>query len=335
MSTQNLHQLRVAVLITGTYREAEFLLRLFPHMAGDIDYDIFLVLRHVRLESSRLGVQEPDYDVAQLASVTDKQTFICELPYIDPSVTASKYLIPVGPTDELRECGQLSMCHGVFTAISMMKGAMRPYTHVMKLRTDYMPWYAPWLEKMLEMYENVDRKIIIDGLATKPLRYPDRPDIPWQGSISDLFSFSSFEQFIEFWDFEDILPKVWTGLMETTLFRAAMVKFLGDDLQAHRRNETFMKKYFYWEPNDTKQSFYFLRAGVLTDTIKQSILKLAGNQNLEQKSMHNIIRTSYDFVLGVGKESELIKVVEEYFPNEMKKEYLETCHNAAAKVLPV
>ena len=33
-------QPRVAVLVTGTYREIEFLFELFPYMAGEIEYDI-------------------------------------------------------------------------------------------------------------------------------------------------------------------------------------------------------------------------------------------------------------------------------------------------------
>ena len=53
---------KVAVIIVGTYRETEFLLHLFPHMAGNIDYDIYCVLRHVEeTESSRLGSKEKDY----------------------------------------------------------------------------------------------------------------------------------------------------------------------------------------------------------------------------------------------------------------------------------
>jgi len=264
MYQDNQMEPNVAVLIMGTYREIEFLLQLFPHMAGPIEHDIFLVLRPVRTdESSRLGAQEQDFEIARLTPFLDKKLFLCELPSIDPTVVASRYLIPVGPTSVEREYGMLSMFHGVFTAISMMKSSMRHYTHVMKTRTDFLPWVAPWVSGMLEMYEQSGRRIIVDGLVTMSRRYPDRLDIPWQGSISDAFCFASVDQFLTLWDIEKILPKVWTGVPETTLFRAAMVRFLGDDLQSLRRNDSLLKKHFAWEPNDTKQSFYLLRAGVL------------------------------------------------------------------------
>ena len=49
---------RVAVLVTGTYREIEFLLPLFPHMAGQVEHDIFLVLRHDRRRIVHVNVTE-------------------------------------------------------------------------------------------------------------------------------------------------------------------------------------------------------------------------------------------------------------------------------------
>lgn len=327
---------RVAVLITGTYREIEFLLQLLPYMAGPVEYDVFLVLRHVRVdEMSRLGTQEKDFEISRLRPFLNEKYFLCELPSIDPTVATSKYLIPVGPTSEERECGMLSMFYGIFAGISMIKSSMRHYTHVMKTRTDYLPWVAPWVSGMLELYEQSGRKIIVDGVVTKPRRYPDRLDIPWQGSVNDSFCFASVEQFLTLWDIEEILPKVWTGVPETTLFRAAMVRFLGDDLQSHRRNNSLLKKHFIWEPNDTKQSFNMLRSGVLSGEIKQMILRLLKNRDVAVDSVNKLIRTSYDFVVNTAEESKLERLADECFPGGQAKVYLEVCRKAVEKVCPV
>ena len=153
-SGNNQSKPKVAVLITGTYREVEFLLKLFPHMAGSVEYDIFLVLRHVGAsESSHFGVHEGEFKTTDLSPFVRDGLFLCELPSVDPAAAAARYLVPVGPTNEERECAMLSMLHGVFTGISMMKASLRDYTHVMKTRTDYLPWAAPWISGMLETYE--------------------------------------------------------------------------------------------------------------------------------------------------------------------------------------
>jgi len=336
MNQDNQMKPNVAVLITGTYREIEFLLRLFPHMAGPIEHDIFLVLRHVRAdESSRLGTQEGDLEISSLTPFSDKRLFLCELPSIDTAVAASRYLIPVGPTDVERECGMLSMFHGVFTAISMMKSSMRRYTHVLKTRTDYLPWVAPWVSGMLEMHQQSGGRIIVDGCLTKPQRYPDRLDIPWQGSLCEVFCFASVGQFLKLWDIEEIMPKVWTGIPETTLFRAAMVRFLGDDLQSPRRNESFLRKYFVWQPNDTKQSFHLLRAAALSDEVKQTIIHLIDSRELSIESANKLIRTSYDFIAGITTEVDLERLAGECLPEGQLEAYLEACRAAAAKAHPV
>uniref|UniRef100_A0A6M3J934 Putative phosphotransferase enzyme family protein n=1 Tax=viral metagenome TaxID=1070528 RepID=A0A6M3J934_9ZZZZ len=134
----------------------------------------------------------------------------------------------------------------------MMKASLRKYDYVMKTRTDYLPPMT--IPEMMK-----EDKIIVDGCANWYRRYPDRFDILWQGSLNDIFCFATTEQFLKLWDFEDILKSVWTGIPETTLFRAAMKRFLGDDMQSPRRNENFLKKYFVWDENDTKQSFHVMR----------------------------------------------------------------------------
>ena len=242
---------KLAILITGTYREIEFLLDVFPQIIN-IDHDIYVVLRHTSGELSRLGLKETDFILPK----SRDNVFMCELPSMDSIEAMARYLIPVGPTDEDRECAMLSMFYGVFTAIAMMKASLRNYTYVMKTRTDYLPPLS--LDEMIETHERTG-KIIVDGCANWYRRYPDRFDIPWQGSLNDIFCFTSTEQFLKLWDFEDILIKTWTGIPETTLFRAAMIRFMGDDLQSPRRNETFLKKYFIWDENDTKQSLHVLR----------------------------------------------------------------------------
>ena len=320
---------RVAVLVTGTYREIEFLLRLFPHMAGQVEHDIFLVLRHVHAaEVSRLEARELDFKIRELAPLLDGRISVCELPSIDPAIVESKYLIPVGPAGAEREIGQLSMFHGVSIAISMMKAAMRGYTHVMKTRTDYLPWVAPWVSGMLDHYEESGRKIIVDGLMTRPQRYPDRPDIPWQGSISDLFCFASVDQFLTLWDIEEILPKVWTGVPETTLFRAATARFRGDHLQSRRRNNSLLNHSFVWEPNDGKESRNILRPGVLPAKIKQSILQVVEGGQLPAPTVNVLIRISYDSIAGMAPYAELKKLVTECMPSRHAEEYLSACRAA-------
>ncbi len=244
---------RIAILISGTYREIEFLLNIFPQLTEGIDHDIYVVLRHTSGELSRLGTKEVDF---KLPIPERNNVFMCELPSIDGVETKSRYLIPVGPTDENRECAILSMFQGVFTAISMMKASLRKYDYVMKTRTDYLPPMT--LPEMIATNTQTG-KIIVDGCANWFRRYPDRFDILWQGSLNDIFCFASTEQFLKLWDFEDILQKVWTGIPETTLFRAAMIRFLGDDLQSPRRNDSFLKKYFIWDENNTKQSLNVMR----------------------------------------------------------------------------
>ncbi|KKN78502.1 hypothetical protein LCGC14_0350340 [marine sediment metagenome] len=243
---------KLAILVTGTYREIDFLLDVFPQITKGIDHDIYVVLRHTAGELSRLGLKEQDFTLPKGGD----NVFMCELPSMDKDEAHSRYLIPVGPTDNDRECAMLSMFHGVFTAISMMKASLRNYTYVMKTRTDYLPPMS--IPEMIEAHTKTG-KIIVDGCANWHHRYPDRGDIHWQGSLNDIFCFTTYDGFLKLWDFEDELSKYWTGIPETTLFRVAMKRFLGDEMQSPRKNETFLKKYFTWDDNDTKQSFHVLR----------------------------------------------------------------------------
>ncbi len=225
----------------------------FSQITQGVEHDIYVVLRHTTGEKSHFGKVESDF---QISKPHTGNVYICELPSVEPNEIMERYLIPVGPTDIERECAMASMFQGVFTAISMMKASLRHYDYVMKTRTDYLPSVT-----LTQCIERCDGKLIVDGCANWPHRYPDRFDILWQGSLNDIFCFASTEQFLKMWDFEHILGKVWTGIPETTLFRAAMIRFLGDEIQSPRRNESFLKKYFTWDDNNTKQSFHVLRSG--------------------------------------------------------------------------
>jgi len=248
------------------------------------------------------------------------------------------------------------MLHGVFTGISMIKASLRHYTHVMKTRTDYLPWTSPWIFGMFELYEQSGKKIIVDGSLTVPQRYPDRSDILWQGSISDLFCFASIEQFFALWDIEEILPKVWTGIAETALFRAAMLKFLDDDVKSDRRNTSFIKKYFTWQQNDSKQSFNMLRSGVLTEEIKQVIVQLLKTKAVNTSLVNKLIRITYDFLIGAILNQDIIrgdiksKLNHISYPDEVKLEsiakecfydekskvrYIKACKASIEKVCPI
>lgn len=331
---------KVAVIITGTFRETNFILDLFPFMAGNIDYDIYLVLRHVYSnEESRIGAIEKDYNLNDLIDYLPDNAYVCELPSIDIEDIKSKFIVPTGPTNVEREAGMISMLYGVSIATKLLESTLRNYSHVMKTRTDYLPWLSPWIDGMLNEYQNNGGKIIVDGLATTPTRYPDRMDIPWQGSISDLFSFSNVEQYFQFWDILDTLPEIWTGISETTLFRSAIQRISGDVTQTSRRNENFLKKYFSWENNESKQSFNFLRAGVLSKEIKKIIVKLSKSKKYKLDDFNKLIRCTYDyignsvtkskkdtpFVIGKEFEEDLFKSLIEVMPKSTQIEYLKQC----------
>jgi hypothetical protein len=331
---------KVAVIITGTFRETKFILDIFSYFAGKVEYDIYLVLRHVNSnEESRIGAIEKDYNLSELIEHLPDNAYICELPSINVEKVKSKFVIPTGPTNLDREAGMLSMLYGVSTATKLLEATLRDYSHVMKTRTDYLPWLTPWIDGMLLEYQNNGEKIIIDGLATKPIRYPDRLDIPWQGSISDLFSFSNVEQYFQLWDIIDILPEIWTGVAETTLFRSAISKITGDVTQTHRRNDSFLNKHFFWEHNETGQSFNFLRFGVLSKELKEIIVNLSTSKQYKLVFLNKLIRTTYDyigysvskskkdtpFIIGKKVEVDLLKTLIEKLPNNSKDEYLKLC----------
>jgi hypothetical protein len=321
--------------MTGTYREVEFILKLFPFLAGEIDYDIYVLLRHTGAgETSRLASREKDFHISDLLQFSGDKVFIGELPSIETEEAQARYLIPVGPTDVNRECAILSMFHGVFAAIAMMKASMRGYTHVMKTRTDYLPCKAPLLTGMLEECVRSGGRIIVDGALTIPSRYADRPDIPWQGSINDVFCFAHTDRFLALWDIEDILGEVWTGIPETTLFRAAMKRFLGDDLQSHRRNGSLLDKYFTWDVNDTKQSFHLLRAGVFSADLKRTILNIS-QERISCTQLHRLIRISYDYIIRSVDGDELRQTVASCVPAHKVQEYLRLCDEASRVSKPV
>ena len=292
---------RIAAVVTGTAREVEFILDLMPHLlSNDHQVDTFLVIRHVATkERSHMGQVEKDFTMSRLASKAGSNVFLAELPSFDGDFVSSKYLTPVGPTDIDRERAMISMFQGVFAAAALIRSSLRSYSHILKTRSDYLPPQgAPWVDAALARHNESGGKMIVDGLVTIPRRYPDRPEIPWQGSISDLFFFGTSNQFFRLWDFPELLPKLWTGISETTLFRAAMLRFVGDELQSRRRNETFLSRHFSWDVNNCKQSFHSLRAGVLPDSFKAEIVSLLNSHSLDAISANFLIRQAYDFVMG-------------------------------------
>ena len=328
-------QNKVAVLIMGTYREIEFLLRLFPYMAGSVEYDIFVVLRHVKTtEKSRLGSQEDDFNISKLVNLLNEKIFVCELPNFDQEAVRSKYLTPVGPNSIEKECGIISMFYGVFTAVSMVKSSLREYTHVFKIRTDYQPRITPWISGIIDYYEESEKKIVVDYSATIPTRYPDRNDIPWQGSISDLLFFSSTEQFFQVWDIEDLLPSVWTGEPETTLFRAAMIRLLGDELQSSRRNKSFLEEYFVWEKHEIMhpkkepkstlgQSVNIMRAGILSTDLKNIIVEVLQNNILPISMVNKLIRFTYDYISSNRDEKIYMTFINDHLDKELGNKFID------------
>lgn len=338
---------RVAVLIMGTYREVEFILRLFPYMAGSIEYDIFVVLRHVKtIEKSRLGSQEKDFSFTELVNLSNEKTFVCELPSLDQEAVRSKYLTPVGPNSVEKECGIISMFQGVFTAVSMVKSSLREYTHVFKIRTDYQPRITPWISGIIDYYEESGKKIVVDYSATIPTRYPDRNDIPWQGSISDLLFFSSTEQFFQVWDIDDLLPSIWTGEPETTLFRAAMIKLLGDELQSPRRNKSFLEEYFVWEKHEIMhpikeskttlgQSANILRAGILPSDLKDTIIELSHQDLIPINLVNKLIRFSYDYISSNKNEASYKKYMDRHFDDKYARKIIDLSKKAKKSYSPI
>jgi len=323
-------QPNIAILITGTAREVNFLLQLLPLMAGDVDYDVYLALRHVNQdEMTRLGLQEKDFNRHEITALAQKNIFLCELPCFDPDVIKDRFLIPSGPTGVARECGAISMFQGVFTAISMMKSSLRNYTHVLKTRTDFLPWIAPWLPSMLKIHEKSGKKIIIDDHFRSNWLYADRPDIPWQGTLSDVYCFADLEQFLSIWDIESILPKVWTGVAETTLFRAAMHRILGDSLQSPRRNEAFANKYFTWLSGETQPSFYLLQNGVLSDEIKTLFVKFANRKTEELTNLTRLLKAAHDFLLGENDLPDLESLARQFLTMTELAAFLAACGKAA------
>ena len=337
---------RVAVLIMGTYREVEFILRLFPYLAGTTKYDIFLVLRHVKTsEKSRLGSQEKDFGISKISHLLNENIFLCELPSIDPKFVESNYLIPVGPNTAGKECGIISMFQGVFAAISMMKASLRDYTHVLKIRTDYQPRITPWIDGIIDFYENSGNRIVVDHLATVPMRYGDKKEIPWQGSISDLLLFASKEQFLKFWDIESLLPSIWTGVPETTLFRSAMIRFLGDEKQSPRKNSSFLKKYFVWQEHKimhpTKefkttlgQTVNLLRPGILTSDLKDIIIELLHQDLIPINLVNELIRFSYDYISSNMNEASYKKYITRHFDDKYARKIIDLSKKAKKSYLP-
>jgi hypothetical protein len=262
---------KLAILIYGPPRQIEFINRLIPKMIGSVDYDIFLILREVVGSSkSRQGIKEKLYK-DNIIKKNQKNIFFLKLPPVNANYIKEQLICPTGP--DQREPLWVGMFYGIFLGVQLIKATGVKYDYVMKTRTDYIPEFYPWFDGYIKKYLRNNKKIIIDGTATLNWRYPDNKNLSWQGSLSDQFSFSNYKQFLDLWDFENNFSKLWTGVPETTLFRSIFYKYTLDHAQSPRRNYTFLKKFFYWNKNESKFPKNILYPGVINEDLKIKIIK--------------------------------------------------------------
>jgi len=278
---------KVAILIYGTTREINFINNLFPKMSGQVDHDIFIILRKTCNNSqSRLGVKENNFN-ENIIKKNKKNIYFASLPAINANFVKEQLICPTGPDD--RELVVIGMFYGIFLGVQFIKSTGIKYDYVMKMRTDYIPEYYPWIDGYIQKYLKNNKKIIVDGTATLNWRYPDNQNIPWQGSLSDQFSFSNYKQFLHLWDFENNFSKLWTGIGETTLYRSVFYKYNKDHLQSPRRNATFLKNFFYWNKNTSKYSKNILYPNIIKKNTKVQILKKLRDYKYNRK-IHEYIK---------------------------------------------
>jgi hypothetical protein len=272
---------KFALIIRGTPREIEFLSILIPKMNRPMDCDIILIIRQVTKDvTSRLNFKEKVFREKKILKSLNN-CFLLKLPPIDPNLIKEKFIFPTGPNQ--REVEMISQLYASFLGVQFLKSSGVKYDYVMNMRTDYVPEYYPWFEGYIKKYLKNNKKIIVDGLATLNYRYPDNLSIPWQGSLSDQFSFSSYEQFLDLWDFENNITKLWTGLNETTIFRSIFYKYNLDHVQSPRRNQSFLKKFFYWNENTSKYPQNILYPGIISKNLKHKIIKDLKNYKNNKK----------------------------------------------------
>ena len=166
-----------------------------------------------------------------------------------------------------------------------------------------------------------------------PNNTSQEPTITWTGAeyglastdFRDIFFFGSERQFIDLWSIEDILPKIWTGVSETTMFRAAMLRFLGDEVQSPRRNETFLHRYFSWLPCDDKRCSNLLTPSGLTDDIRQRFIEFAETGAFGPADLNLIIRKSNDYIAGDSSSLDLSAVLDRGMSEADIRAYVASC----------
>ncbi|HAW50648.1 TPA: hypothetical protein DCX16_06845 [bacterium] len=292
----NTEKYRIAILIFGTYREAKFIVSLLPHVLGIEDYDLYLTLRHVNLgEKTRIGKQEKDFTYEELEGILGNNVYLNILPSFDEKNILNSYVIPVGPMPVEREIAWISFFHTLFAGVQQIKTSLRKYNFVLVFKTDYLMWDAPTIPLLIDLYHSNGGKIIIDGQRTFGWRYKDRVDLPWQGSLSEVFSFMNHRQFLLLYDFQDDFPYIWTGIGETTFFRNALKKIINETQQHPRKNENFLSKYFYRIHSEIDTP-YFFRQEVIPDGYKKKLLEVFGSEKyLNPHNKLKIVWSSYKF----------------------------------------
>jgi hypothetical protein len=192
------------------------------------------------------------------------------------------------------------MLLGLFAGVKQLKNSGRKYDYVIRTRTDYLFWDAPLFDLGVEIRDETGEKILIDAQRTCGFRYQDKPYLPWQGSISDLFSFSSWEQFFKLWDFQERLSEIWTGVTETTLFRNALSVFTGETVQHPRKNESFLKQYFHIIPGEFRESNYYFRQDVLPSNVKSLLLDIVRDRKMSPQQNLALVWSAYKFFSNPG-----------------------------------
>lgn len=296
---------KFAILMQGTLREATFLCQILPYVVGDHDYDLYLCIRQTEPgDLSRTLLPENEFSYKEMHLALNDNVFLCVLPPYERDVILREFVLPVGPTDVETEVQCISMFMGIFAGVKQLKNAGRSYDYIIRTRTDYLFWDAPLFEAGVKIHKETGGKILVDPQRTCSFRYQDKPYLPWQGSISDLFSFSSQEQFFRLWDFEERLAAMWTGITETTLFRNALFTLTGESVQHPRKSESFLSQYFHIIPGEFKQSPYYFRHGVLSSNAKSGLLSIIKDSNLAPRQNLSLVWSTYKFLQHPGPEEE-------------------------------
>ncbi len=284
-----------AILMQGTVREARFLTQLLPHIVGAHQFDLYLCLRQTARDAvtTRTSHPETPFSYEDLVAISGDHVFLSVLPAYDPEFILKHYVLPVGPTNVRFEVQMIVMFLGIFAGVEQIKRSGRHYDFVVRMRTDYLCWDAPFLDSCLSIQQETGGKIIVDAQRTCAFRYQDNVHLPWQGSVSDLFSFCSFDRFLQLWDFGQRLQSIWTGVPETTLFRNALLALVGETVQHPRKNEAVLREFFWVIPGDFKESPYYFRQHVLSSRVKEGLLQAIVQAKASPKQNLSLVWSAY------------------------------------------